>query len=43
MKGDIDKYIEAILFHKAESVKIKELSKILEVSKEEIQPPPKFG
>ncbi len=37
MKGDIDKYIEAILFHKAESVKIKELSKILEVSKEEIQ------
>lgn len=33
----ISRNIEAILFHKAEAVKVKELSKVLEVSVEEIE------
>lgn len=37
MEIDIDKYVEAILFHKAESVKIKDLAKILDVEKEKIE------
>ncbi|MCK5026975.1 MAG: SMC-Scp complex subunit ScpB [Candidatus Pacebacteria bacterium] len=37
MSNSVSRNIEAILFHKAESVKVKELSKILEVSKEEVQ------